>query len=459
MKYIVLFLALFSLVSCSTTASKKEASVILQKNYSLVVERYDSLPRQVVIMTFPGATTKVAKEDQGLTGIYAEILDKGPKSMTHEEYQDKLFQWNADIHYSDTYRSVQVSIVAPKEHLNQAFDLALETLRNPKMDAKNIQRVLQDARAAMRANFANMRAVVLYYAFKDTFKFNPETFNGAGSVQTLNHIQYPTIVSEYEKVFDLSTAIFHASGPMSEVELAAVLNRNMTKYNFTEHKAVAFNGINADAYTQKNLRVRIINRSGATDNQVLWVYPENVPVDTKETPAIDLAFEILGGGLTGKLGKVLREERGLTYHVSTHYGKNLPVWYVYSFAGNQQIAPLLQGIQEVLGNFVKSSISADDVKNTQKELTTEYREGNELPLDTLKTKIYYSLYNLNYPNYLNYEKDLQSKNVNDVNEAVKKFVRFEGGTLYLMGDKKVLQPMIEKLGWTFDLQVVEESTI
>jgi predicted Zn-dependent peptidase len=134
-----------------------------------------------------------------------------------------------------------------------------------------------------------------------------------------------------------------STGPMTEPEVKSLVD--VTLFDGSKapaYEPMKFQSIDLTAFQSTKREVTLIHRAGATDNQVLMVFPRATSCDLVPQVRALVTHQIFGGGLSGRLGNTLRTGRGLSYHVSSFVpGGALPFWAVYTHRYLQPCVTLL----------------------------------------------------------------------------------------------------------------------
>lgn len=405
-----------------------------------------SLPLEAVLITFPGGAGQLPREVQGLTEVLSELFGEGPASMKADAYRKKLFLWNGRIDVRSGARAVQVVVSAPREHLAAVLELARELITAPHLDAETFTVSKDRALANAKSRFENMRSVIFYVSRRQAFDYHPDILEGEGSPKSIANVTLAKVKDYLPRLFAFERAFFSAMGPVPPAEVKASLETVFAREGAPKFQPHPFAPFEPAKYDSETLKVTIINRPGSTDTQVVRVQPEALRMDAPEKTVADVTHEIMGGGLTGRLGDTLRTKRGLTYHASSGFARAAAFWVVYSFAGDAQLPALLTGIPEVINAFREEKIAAKELEECMRKKVTEFKEENELPLQRLKERTRYRLYGLN-PEFLEQYPALMAKvTPAEVEAFAHTKVRVGGGWLFLMGDQAKLRKALDKAG-------------
>jgi zinc protease len=447
--------AFLSVFSHSSQALAQEVAAVQEQKLSngapLDVAFNPRSPRVTLVVAFTGGASTIPMEKQGVTQILFDVLSEGPQGMSQEKYKETLFFANGSLSFSTSVRTSYLVIKAPPENLSDMFTLARRVLEKPKLDEKIFRLSKEKALTERRAGNDAMDYVIGYYSTRDLFSYHPETLTEDGSPWSISNVMLADARQTLAQLFNWDKAFYVATGPLDAAKLAAQVEKNLwpaskpKRYEMAKFAPPAVFP-KADAQKATLPPAVVIHKDNATDNQVRFYFPLQLKLDTPEALSGELAHEILGGGLTGDLGRTLRVERGLTYHASSFIGSRLPVWGVASFAGMFQTQDLLTGIVEVVDKFQKRVIKPEEITIAKESLQTEFLGATELPQDRLFERIRYRLYGLDETFLENRSTLLASLTDADVKRFVDEKVKKENGRVYLMGDKSKILPVLEKIG-------------
>jgi zinc protease len=408
-----------------------------------------ALPRQTVFFVYPGGPALIEKTMQGTVDVIIDLLAEGPSSMKADDYRRALFLSNAEIEAVSTMKGLLFRVKAPAETLQAATELAVKTLAEPRLDQESFERAKAKTLSKAVQEFEDMQSVVFFYGTRRATLDNPFVYDGSGSPTTVKNITLQGVKEYFSKLFDRKHMYFVTSGPVASAKVASMINLSVLKDKDTP-KFVALPGQDVDAAniakkSAKGLTVHIINKPGATDNQLLFIYPEPIRRASKEDVVAAVSHNILGSGLTGRLGKTLRKERGLTYHASSFVGQ--PGWMIYTFGGDEQVEGLLKGSAEVVSAFKKEKLTDTEITETKATLDNKHRQRFELPGDVLIEKIRLRLFGRDDEFVEKYQAMLTKVSSSDVKNFVSSKLNTESGMLVMMGDAEKLKKTLAKAGY------------
>lgn len=256
----------------------------------------------------------LAAEPEGLDGIaaiLARALNEGTDTLTAEEFAAELERAGATLDAHADHPCIRVALEVPASRLQRGLTLLADALRAPALPAEEIERLVAnrlDEIVHEQANPARRAAKALY----------AELFDGAdrlsrprsGTADTVKSIDRAAVKAFYDAHVRPATTTVVVVGDLTGVELPALLESTLGTWTGNTAEPSAHAPVTAD----DRGRVVIVDRPGSVQTQLLIgrIGPDrHDPVWAAQI----LGTYCLGGTLTSRLDRVLREEKGYTYGV------------------------------------------------------------------------------------------------------------------------------------------------
>jgi predicted Zn-dependent peptidase len=256
----------------------------------------------------------LAAEPAGLDGvanILARALSEGTATLTAEEYAAELERAGATLDAHADHPAVRVSLEVPASRLERGLTLLAEALRAPALPEDEIERLVAnrlDEITHEQANPARRAAKALYATL-----FDPAdrlSRPRSGSTETVRTIDRAAVKAFYDAHLRPATTTAVVVGDLTGTDLTALLESTLGTWTGTPAEASVHAPVGAD----DKARVVIVDRPGSVQTQLLIgrVGPDR---HDPTWAAQLLGTYCLGGTLTSRLDRVLREEKGYTYGV------------------------------------------------------------------------------------------------------------------------------------------------
>lgn len=376
----------------------------------------------------------VPAAQSGLSWLAAEVLNRGPADMPYAQYRQTLFRQGAEITWEASNRFLTAHVKCRPEQLGAVAALVARTARQPRLEEfTTLHPLVLDQRRALSDD---MRALTFHYGKQKAWDFRPESRLPEGWVSSLARVTRGDL-STFLRRLERPAAFVSAAGPVTEARLAQSLAPAF------EGWARPFAPSRSRAPGPGSRRVVIVDRPGATDNQIYAVAPASVELTAKEAAALEVFLTGMGGGLGARLGRTLRVVRGLTYHAGSGLRRvEWPSWYVYTFGGVEQTPKLVAGVFELF-EAARGGLSPDEVEQARQQLIKGAAFGAESPPEQIAEVA--AAIGQGLP--ASYPADrlagLQRVTAGDVADAARRVAGLPGATIVLMGDASKLKPAIE----------------
>ncbi|MFF3460009.1 M16 family metallopeptidase [Streptomyces sp. NPDC002730] len=253
-------------------------------------------------------------EPEGIDGvatIMARALSEGTDKHTAEEFAAELERCGATLDAHADHPGVRVSLEVPVSRLPKALGLLAEALRAPAFADNEVERLVRNRLDEIPHETANPARRAAKELSKELFPASLRMSRPRqGTEETVARIDSAAVRAFYEAHVRPATATAVIVGDLTDVDLDAVLADSLGPWKGDSAEPRPVPPITAD----ETGRVIIVDRPGAVQTQLLIgrIGPDR---HDRVWPAQVLGAYCLGGTLTSRLDRVLREEKGYTYGV------------------------------------------------------------------------------------------------------------------------------------------------
>ncbi|MGW0534461.1 M16 family metallopeptidase [Streptomyces sp. NPDC003032] len=279
----------------------------------LTVLRCDR-PGQQVVAVEVHLEAPLDAEPEGLDGvatIMARAFNEGTDKHSAEEFAAELDRCGATMDAHADHPGVRVSLEVPVSRLPKALGLLSDALRAPAFADSEIERLVRNRLDEIPHEAANPARRAAKELSKQLFPASSRMSRPRqGSEETVTAIDSAAVRAFYEKHVRPATATLVVVGDLTGTDLDAVLADTVGTWTGGTAEPRPVPAVTAD----DTGRVVIVDRPGAVQTQLLIgrVGPDR---HDRVWPAQVLGTYCLGGTLTSRLDRVLREEKGYTYGV------------------------------------------------------------------------------------------------------------------------------------------------
>ena len=253
-------------------------------------------------------------EPDGLDGIAAimmSALSEGTSNHTAEEFAAEMERCGATLGASADYPGARVSLEVPVSRLPRALGLLAEALHTPTFPSSEIERLVRNRLDEIPLEMANPGRRAARQLAQELFPASARLSRPrAGTEDTAARIDAAGVREFYQAHVRPATATVVVAGDLTGVDLDTVLAGTLGRWTGAAAEPAPMPPVTTD----DTGRVVIVDRPDAVQTQLL-IGRTGPDRHDRVWPALVLGTYCLGGTLTSRLDRVLREEKGYTYGV------------------------------------------------------------------------------------------------------------------------------------------------
>lgn len=241
----------------------------------------------------------------------SRALSEGTDKQSAEEFAAELERCGATLDAHADHPGVRVSLEVPASRLAKALGLVAEALRAPAFADSEIERLVRNRLDEIPHEQANPARRAAKQLSKELFPATARMSRPRlGTEKTIERIDTAAVRAFYDAHIRPSAATAVVVGDLTGIDLDALLAETLGDWSGNTVEPRPAPPITAD----DTGRVIIVDRPGAVQTQLLI---GRIGADRHDSvwPTQVLGTYCLGGTLTSRLDRVLREEKGYTYGV------------------------------------------------------------------------------------------------------------------------------------------------
>lgn len=321
-------------------------------------------PGQRVIAVEVHLTAPLADEPAGQEGvatIMARAFSEGTDRLSAEEFAAELERCGATLDAHADHAGVRVSLEVPASRLARALGLLADALRAPAFHDSEVERLVRNRLDEIPHELANpaRRAAMALSAtlFPASSRMSRPR---QGTAETVERIDAKAVRAYYEAHVRPTAATAVVVGDLTGVDLDAVLRDTLGAWRGPAATPPTWTPVAVDDAA----RVVIVDRPGAVQTQLL-IGRTGPDRHDPVWPAQTLGIYCLGGTITSRLDRVLREEKGYTYGVrafgqvlrSSADGTGLSLLGIRGSVATEVTEPALVDVWQVLRTLAEEGLT------------------------------------------------------------------------------------------------------
>lgn len=325
----------------------------------------------------------VDKRSVGL--VTAKMLTEGSKKYSKARIAEITSAMLAGLDFDiNAFTADMQTHVVPAD-LPQFIDLLADVVRNPRFAQAELD-LLKTNLAAMLETQAQDPAACAATALKQAFyapgsaHYVPSIDERRKQVASVTPEDLRAFHSRYYSPKGTVLAVVGKFDPDSFVKLIESKFGSWSGEEVAAPQAVAYNGAG-----RPEVRIHI---DGKDNLSILVGVPVDLSLTSPDHTAAVLANKALGGDtLTSRLGQEIREKRGLTYGISSHFADQAVaggMWIVRMTTNGKKVAQALPLIAEVVNTYVRDGISAQELEAEREALRNQFALNLDTPVNVAR---------------------------------------------------------------------------
>ncbi len=273
----------------------------------------NSLPIvQINVIVNTGSASDPANK-QGLTNLLAVTIDEGANGFSSLEIDNKLEALGTLFSISVEPENTFFTMMTLKKNLEKSLEILSWILQKPNFTEEDFIREKNRILDEVKRLKDSPAFIADYFLTKNLFKGTPFAYLNLGASETLKNISLSDIKNHFEKYFSSKNLSVVAVGNLTEEEFSAAMNKHFTEFN-ADYKSVPFKA----SLQNRKRHFHLVNKPGAAQSEIR-IANLSTGRHSPDFFGKKLANSILGGQFSSRLNHNLREEKGITYGVSTFF--------------------------------------------------------------------------------------------------------------------------------------------
>lgn len=358
------------------------------------------LPTVAMAVALPGGGSLQPSARAGLAQLAVSMLDEGTRSRTSAQIALAAEAMGTSLSTSCGWDGAFVSFRSLRSFLEPSLDLAVDVLRAPAFSDPDWRRIHGQTLAGLRSERDNAEARAYRGLLKALYDpGHPYRYPLDGDESIVSDLALAEAVNFHRDALGPARAGIVIAGDVDPDEILALLERRLGDW---AGPPVEMPSIPTPA-PASHPRILLLDRPGAPQ-AVVRVGHVGIARDDNDFESAVLVNQVLGGQFTSRLNEKLREERGFTYGVRSHFDCRLgrgPFSITASLQSDklaEALADLHHEVQALIGGRPARQEELDDARRALIEGQTRQFETpsalvnryanlfiHELPIDHFAT--------------------------------------------------------------------------
>ncbi len=302
----------------------------------------------------------------GTASLLAQMMNEGTEFKTPIELEDAIGLLGSRIYVGSSATSLVIAGNTLQRNYQKTMDLVTEILLHPRFNQADFNRLKTKQLTSIKSDLANPNTVARNVFYRKIYGDNHVYGQkSSGSSKTVTNIKLEDIKSYYKNNLILANTSFRIVGSYKPKEvMSSLATINDTWKTPNEVKFPTMPKIQL----VNSPKVYFIDIPGAKQS-ALFVGKPTINAQHNDANRLDIVNTPLGGGMSARLGQILRIQKGYTYGA-------------YSYIDNNNIHGTF-----VASSQVRSNVTLESLKIIQQQFKEFHHALSKEELEITKNKI------------------------------------------------------------------------
>lgn len=326
-----------------------------------------SIPFVSLELSFKGGASLDRDGARGAINLMIATLEEGAGDMDAQAFATARETLAAGFGFGAGRDAVTVTARFLSENQDESIALLREALINPRFDPSSIDRVRAQVQTNLRSNLTNPNSLASLEFMAQAYGDHPYSTDLHGTLDSVAALTREDVLNAYSDVFARDRVFVGAAGDISPEELGLVLD---TLLGELPAEGAPLPDA-ADVQVTGGVTVVPLD----TPQSVSMFGHVGIPRDDPDFFPAFVANQVFGGsGLQSRLSTEVREERGLTYSVSSFL---VNFDYAYMLMGslasaNDRIANAIEVVRDEWEKIAAEGVTQEELDSAKTFLTGAY---------------------------------------------------------------------------------------
>lgn len=356
----------------------------------------------------------------GVSNVMSTVMMKGTKKYSSLELAQILEENGIKINPSTAADDFSIDVLTTKSQLAKTFEILGEVVNNATFDDFEIDKTKND----MLSSIQKSRDVPMNVAVENyknlIFENSVYSYGNKIYEKTLPKVGRDDVLEYYNTIFNPNNIVISVNGNVNLKDITNPLvdifgGKASTKFNYNDYASTI-----APLNTPKKSIVEIV------DLQTAWLvigWQTAGLQNTKDFATLKVIDSILGGGMSSRLFRNVRDQEGLAYQLGSSFSpKILKGSFTMYIGTNPKTLYLAQEKMLEQVNRLKSEFVSDkELQEAKEKIIGNYIISQETNLDKATTVGWFEASGRGFDFQTKYESLINSVTASDIVEVANKY--------------------------------------
>lgn len=305
----------------------------------------------------------IGKNKPGIVEFMCEVINRGPKSMSYDDFIEKLSFVPFQFSVQGNYRRLYFQGYSLKDNLDEMMKTGLDILKNPRFDDNEIKEIRNRLLIQAKNRYKQTSVKAFYYMYDKIFRDHPYS-QYLSTEESIKKITKQDLIDLWNKYFQPKIMSIVILGNYSHKELLKIAEKYFSDFRSTKSlpdykvmpKVKPLDGKEIKVFTEKDYTQCTINIGFSPFN--------DIPVEEEDAVNV-LNYIIASSTLTSRIGINLRDKQGLIYGIKSELWSTtdgIGYWKFNTKTAPENVDKVIKGIFSEIKNLIENGITDEELR-------------------------------------------------------------------------------------------------
>lgn len=416
------------LVSCSSVSKKNNGDLAsfeprpieefeLQNGMKVLLVKDQSLPYiSLSLLVHTGGSSDPAGK-AGLANLVAGLLEKGTKSKSANVIANKFGEFASDFD-ADVYRDYSMFKAGTlSKFQDELLSIFSEIITEPSFPESEIKLLKNQIESVLAKISDNPSAFTDRLMDQYMFEGHPYGQPISGRLATVGSISRNDLLSFYSSHYRPNNAILAVVGNY-DGNIKKMIETRFGKWQRGTNPQDQLPPPRGILKTQ----IRIVDKPEIVQTQIR-IGQIGVPRNHPDYLKLRIANSILGSGFSSRLVSRVRDQLGLTYHISSQINAlaDTGTFEVKTFTKNQSVGQAIKETLSSYNDFRTKGVTASEVNDAKSFMVGQFPQVVETAEAWAQNLLVLRVYGVSDTYLTEFNENVMKISTDDVNAVIKKY--------------------------------------
>jgi zinc protease len=380
----------------------------------------------------------------GLAGLTGSLMRTGgTRVKTGDELDEQLENIAASVESAIGETSGSVSFSCLKENTDEVLAVFHDVMTEPEFRPDKLALAKLRMRSGiLRRNDDADSIVNREYA---RYVYGPDSpYGWRMELANLENIQRDDLIQFYRRYFFPENVMLAVYGDFEPAAMRARIEQVFGTWNHTQPPVPAF----PEVQRQDNSGIHFASKEDVNQTFFELGHLGGILKD-KDTPALQIMADILGGGFSSRLFQRVRTKLGYAYGIGASWGVDYNHPGLFEISGStksETTVDTLRAVREEIERMRTSPVTDQELKTAKDTVLNSFVFAFDTPAKTLSRILRYEYFGYPRDFIFEYQKAIAAVTKEDVLRVAKQYLHAERITTVAVGNEKELGKPLTELG-------------